>query len=90
MNSEPVAVNVSRESLLDLEFHAWLEQYLKTFPNPDKIHFDIPESGITSNLDIASQLCDIIKKAGSQFGVDNCGRQLGSLDYLQNIKHVNS
>ncbi len=86
INNEPVAVNLARESLTDMEFHTWLAQYLKELPNPEKLHFEIPESGITSNLDVCSKLCAIIKKGGAQFGVDNCGRQMGSLDYLQQLK----
>ena len=34
MNSEPLAVNLTRESLVNSEFHSWLKQYLKGLANP--------------------------------------------------------
>lgn len=86
MSKEPIAVNLSRESLLDLDFHQWLKNYLQSIENPHMIHFDIPESGITNNLSICGELCAIINESGAKFGVDNCGRQLDSLEYLQKVK----
>ena len=50
------------------------------------MHFEIPEAGITSNLEACVKLVAIIEKGGAKFGVDNCGRQMRSLDYLQQIK----
>lgn len=85
-SNEPIAVNLSRESLLDVEFHQWLKNYLQAIENPNMIHFDIPESGLTSNLSVCGQLCQIINDSGAKFGVDNCGRQLDSLEYLQEVK----
>lgn len=85
-SSEPIAINLARQSLRDPEFHIWLASYLKNIPNPEKLHFEIPESGITSNLEACTKLCAIIKMGGAQFGVDNCGRQMGSLDYLQQLR----
>jgi len=85
-SNEPIAINLARASLLDPEFHNWLALYLKNIPNPEKLHFEIPEAGITNNLEACSKLCAIIKMGGAQFGVDNCGRQMGSLDYLQQLR----
>jgi diguanylate cyclase (GGDEF)-like protein len=86
LNKEPIAVNLARESLVNKEFHIWLSSYLDKLSNPEKLYFEIPESGITSNLEACGQLCEIIKNGGAQFGIDNCGRQMGSLDYLQELK----
>ncbi len=86
MNNEPVAVNLTRESLANSQFHRWLAHYLQGLANPQKLHFEIPEAGITSDLQACIKLCEIIKKGGAKFGVDNCGRQMRSLDYLQQIK----
>ena len=44
------------------------------------------ESGITQNLTECIQLCEIIENGGAKFGVDNCGRQMGALTYLQELK----
>ena len=86
INNEPIAVNLARESLVSLEFHSWLSDYLAALADPSKLYFELPESGITGNLQACITLCDIIEKGGAKFGVDNCGRQMGSLDYLQKIK----
>ena len=85
-NKEPVAVNLSRESIINPDFHLWLASYLSEVTNPEKLHFDMSEAGITQNLTIGLQLCEIITQAGAKFGVDNCGRQMASLTYLQQLK----
>ncbi|PKI17598.1 bifunctional diguanylate cyclase/phosphodiesterase [Colwellia sp. 12G3] len=86
LNREPIAVNLSRKSITNPEFHLWLTSYLEKVKSPEKIHFEISESGITQNLTACIQLCEIIENAGAKFGVDNCGRQMGSLTYLQELK----
>lgn len=86
LNPEPIAVNLSRKSITNPDFHLWLTSYLEKVKNPEKIHFEISEAGITQNLTACIQLCEIIEHAGAKFGVDNCGRQLGSLTYLQELK----
>lgn len=84
-NCEPVAINLARESLTNIEFHIWLKGYLANISEPEKLYFEMPESGITHNLEDCIKLAEIIKSAGAQFGIDNCGRQMGSLDYLQKL-----
>jgi len=86
LNAEPVAVNLSRESVSDPNFHRWLVSYLEKAKSPEKIHFEISESGITQNLVACIMLCEIIENAGAKLGVDNCGRQMGALTYLQELK----
>lgn len=86
LTNEPIAVNLSRESLAHTDFHIWLTNYLAQVEHPEKLNFDMPEAGITQNLNACLELCDIITRAGASFGVDNCGRQMGSLTYLQQLK----
>ena len=86
LSVEPIAVNLSRESVVSPEFHLWLSSYLVQIKNPEKIHFEISESAVTQNLKVCIQLCEIVEKAGAKFGVDSCGRQMGSLAYLQELK----
>jgi diguanylate cyclase (GGDEF)-like protein len=86
LTNEPVAVNLTRDSLVNPKFHAWLEQYLKDLTNPGKLHFEIPEAGITSNLEACIKLSSVIERGGARWGVDNCGRQMGALNYLQHLK----
>ncbi|MCP5079281.1 MAG: EAL domain-containing protein [Psychromonas sp.] len=86
LNNEPLAVNLSRESITNSYFHTWLESFLSEVANPEMLHFEMSEAGITQNLDSCLHLCAIISKAGAKFGVDNCGRQMGALTYLQQLK----
>ncbi|MEW6999653.1 EAL domain-containing protein [Colwelliaceae bacterium BS250] len=86
LNPEPIAVNLSRKSITNPSFHLWLTAYLEKVQNPEKIHFEMSESGITQNLTECIQLCEIIENGGAKFGVDNCGRQMGALTYLQELK----
>ena len=85
-NEEPIAVNLSQQSITNPQFSLWLTNYLKKIKNPEKIHFEITEVGITQNLAECIQLCEIIENAGAKLGVDNCGRQMASLTYLQELK----
>jgi len=85
-NSEPIAVNLSRDSVANADFHRWLAAFLSKVSAPEKLHFDISESGVTQNIESCLHLCDIISKSGAQFGIDNCGRQMGALTYLQQVK----
>lgn len=82
----PIAINLTRETITDLTFQTWLASYLKSLSNPEKLHFEIHEAGVKNNIEGSIKLSNIIKNAGALFGVDNCGRQMGSLDYLQYIK----
>jgi diguanylate cyclase (GGDEF)-like protein len=86
LSREPIAVNLSRESLAHADFHIWLTKYLAEIDHPEKLNFDMPEAGITQNLTASLELCEIITRGGANFGVDNCGRQMGSLTYLQQLK----
>ncbi|MBU2872367.1 EAL domain-containing protein [Colwellia sp. E2M01] len=86
LNNDPIAVNLSRKCIPNTEFHQWLKNYLDNVEKPERIHFETSEAGITQNLAASIQLREIIEAAGAKFGVDNCGRQMGSLTYLQELK----
>lgn len=83
---EPIAVNLTSDSVKDVNFHQWLSSFLQNTNNSQKIQFEIPESVVSSHLDECIALCNIIKKYGSNFGIDQCGRRIGSLNYLQQIQ----
>lgn len=52
----------------------------------DRIHFELPESCFIFAKDHAKLFCDIVRKSGSDFGVDNYGRHFKSLDYINNFR----
>ncbi|WP_394205711.1 EAL domain-containing protein [Shewanella waksmanii] len=85
-NYEPIAINLTFQSLSDLSFHDWLKQFLRTTPLAERICFDIPEAGIYSDPDACEALCAIIRDSGAHFGIDHFGRQFGSMAYLQSLR----
>jgi len=86
MCHEPIAINLTHDSINDAKFHQWLAKFLRRLPNAKSIHFEIPESGVNSNLEQCQILCEIIRDNGAKFGIDHCGRQMDSLSYLQQLK----
>ncbi|TWX52200.1 bifunctional diguanylate cyclase/phosphodiesterase [Colwellia hornerae] len=85
-SSEGVAINLTHDTLQDPQFIQWLTQYLKQSIYADRILFEIPESAAISSLNQCYQLAEIIKAAGAKIGIDQCGRQIGSLEYLQKLR----
>jgi EAL domain-containing protein (putative c-di-GMP-specific phosphodiesterase class I) len=48
--------------------------------------FEMPESAVISYFEQCQNLTEIIREAGAKIGIDQCGRQMGSLDYLQKLQ----
>ncbi|GIU19526.1 MULTISPECIES: EAL domain-containing protein [unclassified Shewanella] len=85
-NFEPVAINLTFQSIGDIEFHQWLDKFLRSSTLRERICFDIPEAAVYSNPDACQAICAIIRDNGAHFGIDHFGRQFGSMAYLQNIR----
>ena len=85
-NFEPIAVNLTFQSMGDNEFHQWLNQFLRSSALSERLCFDIPEAAVYSNPEACQALCAIIRDNGSHFGIDHFGRQFGSMSYLQNLR----
>jgi EAL domain-containing protein (putative c-di-GMP-specific phosphodiesterase class I) len=85
INKEPIAVNLTRDSIINSEFHSWLSQFLNKIADPHLIHFELPEAGVLNYLDQAIKLGEIIKDGGAKLGINHYGQQLGSFEYLQSL-----
>jgi len=83
---DPVAINLTHDSLQDSEFVHWLSQFLKKSPDVSRMLFEIPESAVLSAFGGCRYLAETVRAAGAKIGIDQCGRQLGSLDYLQKLQ----
>jgi len=83
---EPLAVNLTSDSVKDPKFRQWLAMFLQSTRGSEKIQFEIPESVVSSNMTECIALAETIKEFGSKFGIDQCGRRIGSLNYLQEIQ----
>ena len=81
-----VAINLTHDSLQDPEFIYWVDDFLKRSSYPERILFEIPESAAISSFENCYQLAEIVRSAGAKIGIDQCGRQIGSLGYLQKLQ----
>lgn len=83
---EGVAINLTHDSLQDSNFMFWLSGYLTQSTYPERILFELPESAVITSFDKCDKLADVIRAAGAKIGIDQCGRQLGSMEYLQKLQ----
>lgn len=86
INKQLVAINLTHDSLQDPEFALWLSVFLKQSEHKSQMMFELPESALISSFEQCHGLVEIIRSAGARVGIDQCGRQMGSLDYLQKIQ----
>jgi EAL domain-containing protein (putative c-di-GMP-specific phosphodiesterase class I) len=86
LSRQPVAINLTHDSLQDPEFSQWLTRFLQQSKHVHKMLFEMPESALIHSFEQCHKLTQIIRSAGAKMGVDQCGRQMGSLDYLQKIQ----
>ena len=84
--TEGVAINLTHDSLQDPEFAIWLAQYLAKTSHVDNILFEISESAAINAFEQSFHLAEIIRAAGAKIGIDQCGRQIGSLEYLHKLQ----
>jgi EAL domain-containing protein (putative c-di-GMP-specific phosphodiesterase class I)/GGDEF domain-containing protein len=83
---QPVAINLTHDSLQEPEFAQWLAKFLQQSKHTHQMLFEMPESALISSFEQCKKLSEIIRSAGAKIGVDQCGRQMGSLDYLQKLQ----
>jgi diguanylate cyclase (GGDEF)-like protein len=83
---QPVAINLTHDSLQDPEFALWLTRFLQESKHAPQMLFEMPESALIHSFEQCHKLTEIIRSAGAKMGVDHCGRQMGSLDYLQKLR----
>lgn len=85
-NQENIAINITQDSVLDFNFHSWLSSFLRRQKQPGRFSFEIQEGTILANLKQSQNFVNLVKQWGGKIGVDNYGREMGSLSYLQTIK----
>ncbi len=83
----PVAINIARSSLSQPSFIRWTTNILEQHPEvASKLQFEIPEECFIEHPHHTALLCNIIRQAGAEFGVDNYGRNFRSLEYIQEFR----
>ncbi|MCL1078099.1 EAL domain-containing protein [Parashewanella spongiae] len=84
-HSEPLAINLTQQSIKDVDFHDWLQEFLAGCKHTKKLCFELPEAAVHSDLESCKRLCEVVRDNGAQIGIDHFGRQLGSMGYLQQL-----
>jgi diguanylate cyclase (GGDEF)-like protein len=84
---EPVALNISREFILQsvyfLELRSTLAKLRVTYPA--KLHFESPESEILQDLDTYIEFSDMVHAHNQKFGIDRFSG-INNLSYIENLR----
>ncbi|MGF1718650.1 EAL domain-containing protein [Vibrio kyushuensis] len=84
---DPIAINISQSSIAQPSFIRWIGQKLAKHESvADKLHFEIPETCFNTSPHHTALFCNAVRNAGSEFGVDNYGRNFQSLDYINEFR----
>ncbi|MFT5995587.1 MAG: EAL domain-containing protein (putative c-di-GMP-specific phosphodiesterase class I) [Glaciecola sp.] len=86
LTPHPVAINLTNDSVKSDDFSQWLTTFLAKSKHTHQMLFEMPESALINAFDDCHKLAQIIRLAGAKVGVDQCGRHMGSLDYLTQLQ----
>jgi len=79
-------INLSGQSLSDLKLLNFvIEMMDETNVSPENLCFEITESAVIANVEIAKQFISRLKELGCKFALDNFGSGLSSFSYLKNL-----
>ncbi|QYJ85632.1 EAL domain-containing protein [Shewanella mesophila] len=79
-----VSINLSALSIGDRDFVNWLEMRLLAEPElVNKICFEITETAAVSQLDLATELINMVKPMGCKLALDDFGSGFSSFAYLK-------
>ena len=80
------SINLSGQSLTDLKLYDYILKMLEeTEVDPTRICFEITESAVIANMQIAQQFVDGLRKIGCRFALDDFGSGLSTFDYLKQL-----
>jgi diguanylate cyclase (GGDEF)-like protein/PAS domain S-box-containing protein len=80
------AINLSGQSLTDLKLYDYIQKLLQeTKVDPRRICFEITESAVIANMEIAQQFVNGLRKIGCRFALDDFGSGLSTFDYLKRL-----
>jgi EAL domain-containing protein (putative c-di-GMP-specific phosphodiesterase class I) len=85
-NSVHCSINLSGQSLTDMKLYDYIVDLLKeTDVDPRRIVFEITESTVIANMEIAREFVKGLRKIGCRFALDDFGSGLSTFDYLKQL-----
>jgi diguanylate cyclase (GGDEF)-like protein/PAS domain S-box-containing protein len=80
------SINLSGQSLTDMKLYDYIIRLLKeTGVDPRRICFEITESTVIANMEIAREFVKGLRKIGCRFALDDFGSGLSTFDYLKQL-----
>ena len=80
------SINLSGQSLTDMKLYDYILKLLKkTGVDPHRICFEITESTVIANMEIAREFVKGLRKIGCRFALDDFGSGLSTFDYLKQL-----
>ena len=80
------AINLSGQSLSDMSMYDYIVGLLgETDIDPRRICFEITESAVIANMEIAREFVNGLRKLGCRFSLDDFGSGLSTFDYLKQL-----
>jgi len=80
------SINLSGQSLTDMKLYDYIIKLLKeTGVDPRRICFEITESTVIANMEIAREFVKGLRKIGCRFALDDFGSGLSTFDYLKQL-----
>lgn len=85
--TDTIAINIAQNSIEQPSFIRWVSKLLERHRSIcHKLHFELPENCFINSPHHTALFCDIVRSAGSDFGVDNYGRNFKSLNYINEFR----
>jgi EAL domain-containing protein (putative c-di-GMP-specific phosphodiesterase class I) len=79
-----LAINISGQTLADAQFLEFVvECFDSSGANPAQVCFEITESAVIANMDLARRFIGVLHGMGCRFALDNFGSGLGSFSTLR-------
>lgn len=81
------SLNLSGQSLTDLKLYDYIIRLLEeTGVNPKRLCFEITESAVIANMEVARQFVNGLRNLGCRFALDDFGSGLSTFDYLKQLE----
>lgn len=82
---QPIALNVSIETIKDMEQRDMLVTMLKASDCADHLWLELPENAVLDNLNYFVEFCELVKPLGCKVGLDKAGSGFGKISRLQEV-----